>query len=626
MKNFCLLILLLHLAASGLAQGWQMANGARLVGTNCPHLVIRGGTAANLSLEASAQVRNLNIDLTGNIANAGIVNIETCNVRLTGTALQTVSGGGTTSLDYLFLDNLNHARLTTPVSIRRVFNMINGNLTSDGNLTILSNAAHTAAILNPTNPNNPTNQIIGNVNVQRYVGPYPARTNGRGYNYFGSPVRNPPLTEVNDDVPLVLNPAYDFFTAYPGAFPNFFFYRENRIDAAWQHFERAWESPASLAATIGIGQGFIVNLTNIPTTLDFTGLVNDGNINVPITRGAFNNTGWNLVGNPYPSSLDWNLVYTFGTNSTKIESFYQTRIATSAFGGIWASYDRTAGTGTNGGTKDIALGQGVLVRVLTTQTGVGGLTLDLNNAMRNASEPQFFRPEESEEKTQGVFKLKLASTTGSDETVFFFHPRATTDYEEGLDGLKSQLNSSPAPNLFSRLNGQRFLYNALPTANVPNEVPLHFSVGVSGQHELSLSEVRNLQAGIPIHLEDKRAGLTHDLRKGKYAFAANAGGDTTRFVLRFAPSFEREIPAESLVVYPNPTAGREIKVNVDHPYKGNLQIRLLDVLGKVMLEQEVNKQFVQQTFKLDLEGLSQGVYLLKIEGEGYSATRTLTKQ
>jgi hypothetical protein len=581
-------------------------------------LVIRGGAAANLSLEAGSQVRDLNIDITGQVANAGLVDIITCNVRLTGTALQTLSGGGTTILDYLWLDNAAGATLTTPVSIRRVFNMQAGNLNSAGNLTILSNINHTAAILNPNNQT-----VVGNVNVQRYVPTYPARTTVRGYNYFGSPVQNPPLTEVNDDVALVLNPAYDFFTAYAGAFPNFFRYREPRLNAAWPHFEKAWESPASLAETIGVGQGFIVNL-NAPTTLDFTGVVNDGNLAIPISRGPFANSGWNLVGNPYPSSLDWELVYGFGTNNTRVESTIQMRIATTVFGGTWAYYNAGVG-GLNGATKDIALGQGVLVRVLPAQAGVGGLTLNLNNDMRNSAEPQFFRPEESEGKTQGVIKLRLTTTSGADETMLFFRREATQGHDEALDVPKFQLNGNPAPNLFSSLNGRRLAYNALPTDNLPNEVPLHFSVGVGGQHEISLSELRNFAEGVPIYLEDKRAGQTHDLRRGKYVFAANVGGDTSRFVLRFAPDFAQKIPDELITVYPNPTV-KELNIHIDHRYKGPLRARLYDALGRQVAEYEFDKQFVQQRFQAEVGHLPAGGYVVKIEGDDYSATSKFSKQ
>jgi hypothetical protein len=605
------------LALPGMGQGLQLANGARLVGANCPHLVVRGGTAANLSLQAGSQVRDLNIDITGEVANAGLVDINTCNVRLTGTTLQTLSGGGTTILDFLFLNNAAGSTLTTPVSIRRVFNMQNGNLTSAGNLTILSNAANTAAILNTTN------QIVGNVNVQRYVPTYPARTTVRGYNYFGSPVRTPALTEVNDDVALVLNPAYDFFTAYAGAFPNFFRYREPRLNAAWPHFEKGWESPASQAETIGVGQGFIVNL-NAPTTLDFTGLVNDGNISIPISRGTFANSGWNLVGNPYPSSLDWELVYGFGTNNTRVESTIQMRIATSVFGGTWAYYNAGVG-GLNGATKDIALGQGVLVRVLPAQTGAGGLTLDLTNAMRNSAEPQFFRPEETESKTQGVIRLRLTSTSGADETMLFFKREATQGYDEALEVPKFQLNGNPAPNLFSALHGRRLAYQALSTENLPNEVPLHFSVGVGGQHEFSLSDLRNLADDVPIYLEDKRAGQTHDLRRGKYVFAANVGGDTSRFVLRFAPNFAQEIPDELLSLYPNPTVN-ELNIHIDHRYKGALRARLYDALGRQVAEYDFEKMFAQQKFQAEVGHLPAGAYVVKIEGDDYSATGKFSKQ
>jgi uncharacterized repeat protein (TIGR03803 family) len=177
----------------------------------------------------------------------------------------------------------------------------NSTFTSNGNLTLLSNNLTTAMV------DNSGGNVVGNVTYQRYLGDYSYRTSVQGYTYFSSPTSGSKISDFNDNVSIVLNPAYDFVSAYTGAFPNFFRYNESKVVTSptnFNVFEKGWESPASLAENLQVGRGYILNL-NTNTLVDFKGSLNGGTINIPITKGTATNSGWNLVGNPYPSSLDW---------------------------------------------------------------------------------------------------------------------------------------------------------------------------------------------------------------------------------------------------------------------------------------------------------------------------------
>ncbi len=490
--------------------------------------------------------------------------------------------------------------LTGGVNIAKLVDMQAGTLISNGNLTLLSTATEQAMVVNSSGI------ITGNVKVQRYVSTYPDRTTVQGYNYFSSPVSGKTIAEFHDNVALVLNPAYDFFTAYSGAFPNFYKYNENRLTATHDAFEKGWESPASLAENAEVGRGYILNLS-ANTLVDFSGTLNNEAIDIPISKGSFTHSGWNLVGNPYPSALDWDLVYGFGMNSTKAASTILRRIATGTYSGTWASYDALVGSGLNGGTKDIALGQGFLVK----KTSTGNDNLNLTNAMRNTNPSQFFRTEDAESKTQGIVKVKLTAGKWADETLVYFKREASEKYEEGLDVLKTHINSHPAPNFYTSVGGKKIAFNAQSIEKLPKEIPLHFSVASSGQHEISLSELRNFKENTPIYLEDKKLKITQDLREKAYTFSANAGTDTTRFVLKFDAAFATELPDESLTIYPNPVSN-ELKIKIDSKYKGKLQIRLTDLLGREVIMQTHEKQFTQEEIKIDLSQLKKGVYLVEV--------------
>jgi hypothetical protein len=512
----------------------------------------------------------------------------------------------------LVLKNNGIITIVSPLTLAGLLKIEQGNIFSNGNLTLLSNNLTTAMV------DNSGGNVVGNVTYQRYLGDYSYRTSIQGYTYFSSPTSGSKISDFNDNVPIVLNPTYDFVSSYSGAFPNFFRYNESKVTPASNLFEKGWESPASLTENLEVGRGYILNL-NTNTLVDFKGSLNGGNINIPITKGTSTNSGWNLVGNPYPSSLDWKKVWDFDT--TKVEKTILRRIAIGAYSGTWAYY--TAGVGgLNGGDKDIALGQGFFVK----KKDLGSANLVLNNAMRSYNQSQFFRTEESEEfKTQGVVKVKLSSQKWSDETMVYFKKEASEKYDEGLEVPKSQLNSNPAPNLYTSISGKKVAFNAQSIENLPKEIPLHFSIASNGQHEISLSELRNFKENTPIYLEDKKLNVTQDLRGKGYTFSANIGTDTSRFVLKFEVAFATEIPDESLTIYPNP-ATNELKINIDSKFKGKLQIRLTDVLGREVKNQTHEKVFTQEEIKVDLSELNKGIYFIEIEDGKGKQVRKIVKE
>ncbi len=517
----------------------------------------------------------------------------------------------------LALKNNSTIAITSPLTLAGLLKIEQGTIFSNGNLILGSNANGTAIV------DDSGGKIEGEVKVQRYLGDYAARTTVNGYSYFSVPVSGAKISDFNDNVPIVLNPNYDFFSPYSGAFPNFFRYNESKLSNA-DLFEKGWESPASLNEPLEVGRGYICNL-NTQTTVDFKGTLNNGEIKINLSKGNGTNSGWQLIGNPYPSPLDWEKVHDLASNKDFLEDYTYRRIAIAPYAGMWAYYKAGVG-GLNGATQAIAMGQGFFVKIKDTKP-TGNYELTFNNGMRIYNgNPQFFRTEESEEsKTQGVVKVKLTSGKWSDETMIYFKREASEKYDEGLEVPKYQLNSNPAPNLYTSVAGKKVAFNAQSIENPPKEIPLHFIAASNGQHEISLSELRNFKENTPIYLEDRRLNRVQDLREKAYTFSANVGTDTARFVLKFEVAFATEIPDESLTIYPNPTSN-ELKINIDSKFRGKLQIRLLDLLGREVSKQSFDKTFTQEEFKMDSGGLNKGVYFVEIEDGRGKQVRKIVKE
>ena len=186
--------------------------------------------------------------------------------------LNAISGG---------LNNFNTSRnitLGASLSIAGIVTAQSGTLSSAGNLTLVSTASQTALIDGSGSGN-----ITGNVTMQRYL------PSGFGYKYFSSPFQAATVNEFGDDMDL------------GASFPSFYRYDESRTAAGWVRYDTA-------ARVLNPMHGYAVNFGSNPAanTVDVTGVVNNGNL----SRTLYNNNntytkGFNLVGNPYPSPIDW---------------------------------------------------------------------------------------------------------------------------------------------------------------------------------------------------------------------------------------------------------------------------------------------------------------------------------
>ncbi|TAH17327.1 MAG: hypothetical protein EAZ08_13890, partial [Cytophagales bacterium] len=232
---------------------FTIQSGGKLI-TACNPIIGNG----NFNLQAGA---TMEICSTAGIATSGAVG----DVQLTGTrnfnsdatyiyksTIAQVTGNGLPNpVLNLTIDNTNGVTLSQNTGIKRLLTLTDGNLISNGRLTLLSNATQTAMIVQKVDG---SNQVIGNATVERHVtgggAVYPAAYNGvGGYHYFSAPISDGTVAQVSDDLALVLNPAYDYVTPYSGAFPNFYFYTSSRIQntAPNDIFEKGWYSPANTA-------------------------------------------------------------------------------------------------------------------------------------------------------------------------------------------------------------------------------------------------------------------------------------------------------------------------------------------------------------------------------------------
>ncbi len=251
-----------------------------------------------------------NFILHGNliVQNGGSIKSNPGTLTLAGSVNQSLAMAGD-SLHHISINKSsgtsvafsNRAKLSGTLSILST----NTTVFSNGNLTLLSSGdnGNADASINtlPTG-----SSISGNVNVQRYMS-----GEGRMYRYISSPVNNASIDSLMDDFPIT--GTFDDPSTGPGirpSSPSFFYYDETLSGSlGWIAYPSAGSSSENFL-DVGRGYSAFIREPSSATTWDVNGNINQGDIILPTTftdTGNPANDGWNLVGNPYPSSIHWSV-------------------------------------------------------------------------------------------------------------------------------------------------------------------------------------------------------------------------------------------------------------------------------------------------------------------------------
>jgi len=335
------------------------------------------------------------------------------------------------------------------------------------------------------------------------------------------------------------------------------------------------------------------------TTVQYEGLVNTGDYSSQILtslgpNGAVDGTrGFNFVGNPYPSAIDWD-------NAT---GWTKTNLANAIY--IWNPYAGNYGsyigtTSVNFVTNIIPGGQGFYVHVPTD--GTTGL-LEVNNDARLHDTKPFFKTTNTENE---LISLEISSELNSyiDQAVVKFTEGATENFDPELDAYDFLSGLEEAPALYTvSMDEASYSINSYPKSEENVIIPLNCSVGVDGYYTITALDILNFVESTDILLEDKVGNLIVDLNEqSSYTFFAGVEDDPDRFNIRFmfTPSATAEISTDM---------GVQIYASNDIVYLKrqdvnilNGEVRIYDLLGKMILSENIEGA-QQYEIMLDYEGI-----------------------
>jgi len=285
---------------------------------------------------------------------------------------------------------------------------------------------------------------------------------------------------------------------------------------------------------LSVGKGYLIRL-GANTTLSFSGNVNTGNINFSnlASNGPLPNRGYHLVGNPYPSTLDWE-----ATNKTHLEPTIWYRTANLSGTMVFDTYNALNHQGTNNNgsgavTKDIPPMQAFWVKV-----DVDGTTgnLGLTNAMRSHAQDALYVAGPS---PFNRLKFRVTSNGQSDETILLFDEQADNGYEDWDSKMMFNTTGTSLliPQLFTVIpNKGNMTINSFDKLIEAGSMPLGFKTNVSGEFSI-IPDLSSFNAGTILLLEDTELDTIVDVwTTPEYTFTSDSVQTITRFILHFTPS------------------------------------------------------------------------------------------
>ncbi|MCX6266243.1 MAG: hypothetical protein NTW16_02650 [Bacteroidetes bacterium] len=272
------------------------------------------------------------------------------------------------------------------------------------------------------------------------------------------------------------------------------------------------------------GRGYMVAVNN-NTTKTFTGSLNKGTDTLSCSNSSGSGAqGFNLLGNPYPSALNWDAV----TRTNGIDNalyYYDPDIQNYRY------YVRFPGDtlSVGSGSPFIPSMQGFMIHA---ETGGGYVILNDSQRVHPSDGPQN-KPESS---AADMLQLDLEGNGFTDQTFIIFADGSAENFDPDRDALKLYSFNPQVPVLHTlTTDNTELAINALPHSTSPFVVKVHVETAADGVFTLTAKHTESFDNQTAIVLEDLKTNQTQDLKINPvYTFSASQGESPERFHLHFS--------------------------------------------------------------------------------------------
>ncbi len=535
------------------------------------------------SKEATSNIPQLYITLNKIVTRVSGA-AATSSLTLTPTSDVKVLSGGLLTID-------------TPTSVKSINVASGGKLTQNsgqtlnvGALTIQSDATGTGTFVD----NNTTNLQTKTATVQQYL------TAGRNW-YISSPVAG---ATSNVFSASSLYPLYWYDEAHGSTAP--------------------WGTIINTSTQLSVMQGYVAKMAS-DGVVPFNGTLNNGSQSVNIYRTTGQTKeGFNLVGNPFISYLDWDQV-----SKTNLQTSIWQRTKNAGNNYVFDTYNSTGQQYLNNSGKGINNHippmQAFWVRV---SNGFSSGSLTVDNTMRShngnanilgstVNDP-VFKSSSSKMESQKVLRLQVSTGSNTDETLIYSNPSASNGFDT-YDTPKMFNDSGAIAEIYTVVGIENVAINGFNILPYDTEIPLGFNSLTAGEFNIKATQIYNFISGTQIILKDYldiNNPVITDLSNGSsYLFSSGAtSNNISRFSLIFhAPSIETGISNSISNGTGWVSINKNGQISLNGTLKGETNISVYNEVGQKLL----SKNFTDAKQTIDYQ-LIPGIYIVTVINAGKS--------
>lgn len=445
---------------------------------------------------ASVSVTDM-LTISGAITNNGTFNVSNGGITLNGTTAQVIPANVFSSnlIKNFTLNNTAGATLNGNLRLTGILTASAGIFNTNGYLTLASDANTTANVA----PVAATASIRGQVKVERYVrggsiNPY------RTYRMLSSPVYDNTTSFINSNIEGNRSAKFsqlidDMIISGAGGVANGFDDTHNNQAGAWT-YNAGYTTIPNINTPVNAGKGMYVFYrgnrdnftakTNAPfidpesTVIDFDGILNQQDVTVSLAAG------YNLLGNPYASTIDWDSA-NWGTDKVNVNNAIW----------IWRPSSRSYatyinGVGVMGGSKYIGSGQAFFV----SATASGTIKFKESIKTSGTTQPPVLLmavPNKEENFTKSTARtfsnnmlphsvlrvvMKPLASYGEDEAAVVFKESSNIGY----DAEDAPHFDGEVVNIATLADGNGLAVNFLPVSVQPMEIAMNVTAAASGSY------------------------------------------------------------------------------------------------------------------------------------------------
>lgn len=346
----------------------------------------------------------------------------------------------------------------------------------------------------------------------------------------------------------------------------------------------------SSAENLETGSGYRINGT-APSTVTFSGIFSTTDITrnnlAYSSNGQVETRGLNLLGNPYPSAIQWEQ-----GNWGRINLDYAVY--------VWSGYKYVSWNGSIGALKDgiIPAMQGFFVK-----SNAAGASLAIPSGSRLHSTQPFYKTTDAVTNMIVVRFEKTNDASYYDETFVHILNGSTPGFDNNSDAYKLLVNNS-YPQIYSKATDLSLLsINTIPQFV---SIPLEVKTTVAGSYKITFGNIESFSQAQPLFFEDKITNTVINIRNSnEYVYASDGTAETGRFVLHFQEVGIDE-PATTIFSVWNST--NKINISPKTTIRHIDRIEIFNLAGQ--LEYSVSN--LDLPAAIQQENLTRGLYILRI--------------